>query len=367
MPAITNAFAAVRWPRWVQWLRRELAPFPGRQAMTIRLVTTVVLVTIISLALQVPQLAFSAFFVFFATKENRALTMLTGVVAILGVTVATIISLFLYRATFDYPELRIPVMAGFVFIGMFLSRVFVIGPLGFVLGFFTALMQIIGEGAPNTDALVRGELWLWVAVVYPVALTVIINHILLPAHPWTTLVHTLTRRLDTTASALQRTINNGMAGGQSDPALLELATRGNSPLCALLHFAETKDVELKRRHASWVAMIAASDHLISAAASLAFRETHPLSEDDLRCARTLLAEMGYLRAAMQQRDLVLPPSEAVGVDATLPQLRELQFAARSFRNGLVVPKSEPMPGSKPPKNRCLSPTLSPIRVIPGSR
>ena len=114
--------------------------------MTIRLVTSVVLVTIISLALQVPQLAFSAFFVFFVTKENRVLTTLTGVLMILGNTIASLASLLLYRYTFDYPELRIPVMAGLVFTGMFLSRVFVIGPLGFAIGFFTALMQIIGGG-----------------------------------------------------------------------------------------------------------------------------------------------------------------------------------------------------------------------------
>ena len=131
-------------PKWLSWLHRELAPFPGRKEMTIRMVVAVTLVTLISMALQVPQLAFSAFFVFFVTKENRALTLLTGLIMITGATIASAASLLLYRFTFDYPELRVPVIAGFIFTAMFLSRTFVIGPLGFVMGFFSALMQTIG-------------------------------------------------------------------------------------------------------------------------------------------------------------------------------------------------------------------------------
>src|SRR5271170_2547601 len=96
-------------PGWLAWFRRELAPFPGRKEMTLRIVVSVVLVTTISLALQVPELGFSAFFILFVTKENRALTLLTGVIMMVGITIASAISLFLYRFTFDYPELRVPV------------------------------------------------------------------------------------------------------------------------------------------------------------------------------------------------------------------------------------------------------------------
>lgn len=153
-------------PAWAVWLGRELAAFPGRMPMTTRLVVTTAIVTVLSMALQVPQVAFSAFFCFFVTKENRVLTLMTGVLMILGVTVATILNLVLYTWSFDYPEVRIPIMASLIFCAMFLSRTFVIGPLGFAVGFFSALMLTIGEEAPNTDILVRNELWLWVAVVY---------------------------------------------------------------------------------------------------------------------------------------------------------------------------------------------------------
>src|SRR6266576_4214730 len=167
----------------LQWLRRELSPFPGRATMTLRLVLGVVVVTILSMALQTPLTWLSAYMVFFVTKENRVITTLTGVYVFLGVTIAIAMSLFFYRYTFDYPEFRIPVMAASVFAGMFFSRVFAIGPLAFAIGFVLAVTQSMAESVRSTDELVRGLLWLRLIVVFPVAITVIINQTVLPADP----------------------------------------------------------------------------------------------------------------------------------------------------------------------------------------
>ncbi|HSY18988.1 MAG TPA: FUSC family protein [Candidatus Acidoferrales bacterium] len=322
-------------PAWLLWLKRELAPFPGRWPMTVRMVVAVTLVTIISMSLQVPQLAFSAFFVFFVSKENRVLTLFTGVIMIAGATVSTALTLFLYDYTFDHPVLRVPLMAGFVFAAMFLSRTFVIGPLGFVLGFFNALMQIVGENAPNPDALVRGELWLWVALVYAIALTVVINQILLPADPWTALVGSLALRLNAAATALERAIKTGVAGGQTNQPLLDLATRGCTNMLGLLNFSEMKDPQLKRRHPFLVETIATTGHLVSATASFEFREPTPLSADDVACAKTLLADIAQLRSLLPGLSVSLTARAATPREAPLPQLREMQFAVESFRDSLI--------------------------------
>jgi multidrug resistance protein MdtO len=168
---------------WFEWVRRELAPTRGRKEMVIRIVVGVVLVTIISMSLQAPETALSAYMVFFVTKENRVLTALTGVLLIVGATVAIAASLVLIHWTLDFPALRIVVMAAVLFTGMYLSRVFVIGPLGFVIGFVMSTAQSFVDGVPDAEAAVRALLWLWVVVVYPMVLTVVINQILLPTDP----------------------------------------------------------------------------------------------------------------------------------------------------------------------------------------
>src|ERR1700693_3607042 len=55
------------------WLGRELAPFPGRETMTLHQVVAVVAVTIVPMALQTLSTAISAYFVFFVTKEKRVI------------------------------------------------------------------------------------------------------------------------------------------------------------------------------------------------------------------------------------------------------------------------------------------------------
>ncbi len=308
--------------------------------MTIRLVVTVTIVTIVSLTLQVPQLPFSAFFCVFATKEHRGLTFVTAVLFIVGATGATLVNLLLYTWTFDYPEIRVPVMASLIFCGMFLSRTFVIGPLGFIVGFFSALMLTIGEAAPTTETLVRDELWLWVAIVYPIALTVFVNELLLPTDAWTTLVRGLELRLDAASAALNRVIREGSAGGQTNQPLLDLATRGSGPMLALLHFAETNDPPLMRRHPFLMERIAAASHLANAAASLEFRDPQAVSTDDILHAKTLLSEIEQLKALLPEKERVLSSRQILLQRPAFPQLRELQFAVESFRDAMVKGASD---------------------------
>src|SRR3954465_10786992 len=168
---------------WLGWLKRELAPTSARNIRTAIIVAGAVLCVIISMTLQVPQLATSAYMIFFVSKENKLLTTITGVGGLFVLTIGIAGSLLIYKFTYGYPELRISGMAIALFLGMWLSRVLVIGPLGFLLGFVIAVSQSVGEEVPSPELLVRGLLWLWVALAYAIALTVVLNVLFLPAPP----------------------------------------------------------------------------------------------------------------------------------------------------------------------------------------
>src|SRR6266576_3992569 len=168
---------------WLGWLRSELASTHARKIRTAIMVGGAVLCVIISMALQVPQLATSAYMVFFASKETKLLTKITGLGGIIVLTIGIGATLLLYKFTYGHPELRITGMAIALFIGMWLSRASVIGPLGFLLGFVVAVSQSVGEAAPSTEYLVRQLLWLWVALTYAIALTVVLNLLFLPDTP----------------------------------------------------------------------------------------------------------------------------------------------------------------------------------------
>src|SRR6478672_5313712 len=165
---------------WIAWLRRELAPTRGRRIRAAIIVAGAVLCVIISMTLQVPELSVSAYMVFFVSKENKHLTTLTGLLGFIGATIGIGGTLLLYKFTYGHPELRIPGMAIALFLGMYVSRIFVLGPLGFLIGFVVAVSQSVGEEVPSPEVLVRGLLWLWVAIVYGAAVTVVLNLLFLP-------------------------------------------------------------------------------------------------------------------------------------------------------------------------------------------
>src|SRR5260370_24870909 len=101
---------------------------------------------------------------FFVSNESKHLTALNGHLGLIGATIGIGTTLLLYKFTYGNPELRIPGMAIALFLGMWLSRVFVIGPLGFLIGFVVAALQSIGEAVPSPERLVRDILWIWVSL-----------------------------------------------------------------------------------------------------------------------------------------------------------------------------------------------------------
>src|SRR5438105_886278 len=165
------------------WFKRELAPTPERARRTAIMAGAAVLCVIISMTLQVPELSVTAYMPFFISQATKAKTMLLGIIGFIGLTIGIGISLLLYKFTYGHPELRILGMAIALFLGMWLSRVFVIGPLGFLIGFVVAASQSVGEAVPSPELLLRGILWLWVAIAYAVGLTVVLNLLFLPDAP----------------------------------------------------------------------------------------------------------------------------------------------------------------------------------------
>src|SRR6476646_4037174 len=167
----------------LEWFKREMAPTPARARRTAIMVAAAVLCVIISMTLQVPELSVTAYMPFFMSKESKFLTTLTGVIGLIGLTIGIGVSLLLYKFTYGHPELRIPGMAIAIFLGMWLSRVFVLGPLGFLIGFVVTATQSVGEAVPSPELLVRGILWLWVAIAYGAGLTVVLNTLFLQNTP----------------------------------------------------------------------------------------------------------------------------------------------------------------------------------------
>jgi uncharacterized membrane protein YccC len=167
----------------LEWFKGQLASTPDRARRTAIMVGAAVLCVIISMTLQVPELSVTAYMPFFISQETKFKTTIVGVIGFIGLTVGIGASLLLYKFTYGHPELRIPGMAITLFLGMYVSRIFVLGPLGFLIGFIVAVTQSVGESVPSPELLVRDVLWLWAAIAYGVGVTVVLNLLFLPDAP----------------------------------------------------------------------------------------------------------------------------------------------------------------------------------------
>src|SRR5437660_11788838 len=107
------------------WFKRELAPTPERARRTAIMAGAAVLCVLISMTLQVPELSVTAYMPFFMSKQSKFFTTVTGVIGLIGLTIGIGASLLLYKFTYGHPELRIPGMAMALFLGMYVSRIFV--------------------------------------------------------------------------------------------------------------------------------------------------------------------------------------------------------------------------------------------------
>src|SRR5215470_528869 len=127
----------------LNFLRRELAPFPGRAAATVRVVIACVVVLILCMTLRVPEAYLSVWVVTRFAMEEPGQTVLTAIVFLVALTIGIAISLVLLTFAMDQAWLRFCLMATMAASGLFLRRTFVIGALGFVIGLIGTMAMTV--------------------------------------------------------------------------------------------------------------------------------------------------------------------------------------------------------------------------------
>ncbi|MGF6483894.1 FUSC family protein [Paraburkholderia sp. JPY419] len=251
--------------RFSRFLVDENRAQPGRANVMLRCVFACAIVITISMTLQVPFLALSLLVVFYVTQSNVVMTRLVGVVFVVGVTLAIGSAILVLKLTFDYPLLRILLSAALFFVSAYLMRVAKIGAAFFVVGIVVIYVQSFVDLTDHAEALVRIVLWVWVAVNYAIAITLLINTLCLPAEPVEQLEDAMLAQLAVTRSALAH-LERGERG------VVELNARaiqdGTLTLQRLLRFATMRDANYRRQQAFHLARVATVSRLYAAAAHL---------------------------------------------------------------------------------------------------
>src|SRR5215510_3031861 len=218
----------------LDFLRRELAPYPGRGVATCRIVVACVVVLVLCETLRVPEAHLAVWVVFKVALEESGETLLTGVVALIAITVAIVLSLVLLFVAMDQPWLRFSLIGVAAAGGLFLRRTFVVGTFGFVLGLVATIFLTVPDFVPVPELIVRSALWIWPVFALGIASAVAANLLIAPTDPAALLRDELVKRV----RAVEVAIARRLGGPASESEMERFATSSIVRLLALLRSAE---------------------------------------------------------------------------------------------------------------------------------
>jgi multidrug resistance protein MdtO len=316
----------------VSFLRRELTPTPGRGGATFRLTLACVIATIPILTHRIPLALMVMIMMYLLTQEDTAATLLGSILGVVGATVGLSAALLAWLVALDIPWLRIACFVGFVFVGLWLKRVLVIGALGSVLGLPAALVTIIPDVHPMPlESLVESALWLWLCITLGITINLGVQLLLAPGDPLTL----LERELDTRLRAVEDTLRalagaTQLASAPPGPSLEALATAGMSRPLALLKTASLTNARARQRHDALATTITLLDRLVtdasalrlllSRAASAPTRDALMHVADGCARAREALADHRSPRPAEGVTPSASTPPPLADMERTLEQL-----------------------------------------------
>ena len=113
---------ALSWPRFREFIRWEVAPYPGRVNTVVRMTITATLVMIIVVTFRIPNPSLAAFFSILLARENLAATWRGGrlvVLAFAPATLYTLLGMMLFRG---YPITHFFWVIGSLYLIFFVMR-----------------------------------------------------------------------------------------------------------------------------------------------------------------------------------------------------------------------------------------------------
>src|SRR5262249_42602768 len=137
------------------------------------------------------------------TQEDTAATLLGSILGVAGVTLGLVAALLAWMVALDIAWLRICCFIGFVFVGLWLKRVLVIGALGSALGLPAAIVMMLPDLGPlPPESLVEFVLWLWLCVTLGLTVNLGVQLLLSHGDPLTLLRRERDTRLRLVENAL---------------------------------------------------------------------------------------------------------------------------------------------------------------------
>jgi multidrug resistance protein MdtO len=353
----------------LEFLRAELAPTPGRGWATLRIVVACEVATVIGIGFHVPEIHWAIITIFTVSQPDAGASLVKGIQRVIGTLLGGLAGILIVAFFADQPWIRLPLSGCFAAFGLFLSRTTTAPYVGF-LGAITALMITAAARGADPEAAIDLGIWRVVLITGGVLVGTGAQLLLWPSDPEETLLDLLGARVAAAGRMARHLLD---AAPAQDDETRALERDGFLRQLDLLASAEARYPSLRRRHLEQIALIGASEQVLTAALALA-RVRPPvgaLGEPARQRLEGIAAECGRLGDAFAQRRTPAPPLIAdrpsdvtvasAGGSSLLPGLLEMEQALGRIAASmgfLSAPRSARAVGASPPRSPLDQPVIA---------
>lgn len=351
VPGTSGSLACQSW----EFLRRELAPTPGRWQATVRLTLACIACTVPIMVFHLQEALVVMVGMFMIAKEDTTTTLLGTVLALLGITIGCGLLLLYYICALDLTWLRVLGVPAFVALGLFLNRTLTLGPLGITICVPLALGLVLPDAAPNTEFLARLPFYFWWGLALGLGINLVVQYLLNHETSLDVLVRAMVVRLD----AVERMLGRLAAGEKTTheySTLAPLALAGVVEQFHLLKLASVVEHRLKKYQAEFRAQFILVDRLVTAGAVLERQGIASPNESVQRRLRGVAEACARWRTAVKDQHHAPPEIPPVSADGgvavpdedALPSLAEMERAIKlmpyAFPGRELPAELRPAPG-----------------------
>jgi len=334
MPVAVSCSAIDSVGEWFwTFLKRELAPYPGRAWIVARIVIAATIVMQLIMTFRLPGGALAGIFTLFLSRENPTATLLAGFRTVLAFWLATLYAAVSVALLLDDPLTHFLWVAVSLFLAFYLIRIMVDYGTAVGFGFMLAgAIPLWDETTLNVNTRLENMLWLTFSVTVGVVVTVVVEYVFRSLHPTDDLTEGIEVRLTTIESLMRATADNTPPDPKTKERLSQYAAVGTSRLRRLL-LRSNGSPGFKAQMNTGIALLG---RLVDLAASfqLALAErTSPIGPADLERCRRLADEMAVITTDLKAKRVTHEfedPSE---------QPTELRFLAAMETSASLIPKA----------------------------
>lgn len=313
--AVKSSFSTWFWA----FLKQELAPYPGRTMIVLRMVIAATITMILIMTFRLPGAAIAAFYTLLLSRDSPSTTLKSAATVLLSYTLGVSYTLLGVLLFVNYPLTHFVWVIVSIFLCFFAIKVTTNYIAAAAFAFIITIAVPLWDGTGPTDLLLVATLWAAGSVTVGLFTTVLTEYAFALFETRDELIRALTQRLDL-VSGLLLEYSTGNVSDETRKKVAQLAMVGVSRLRRLAATSPTNNSDATRRSST----ISLVGRLVDLSATMLALDNPPGSDECLRLEKiaTYVATLSQLLQGHDHQSKVIPalPTSPIGS----PLLTELE-------------------------------------------